>query len=122
MPDDEVMDELYRIKEELSLKYKSAHDLGAAVHQYCVEHPLRPAGPHRKMIDGFPRGQSVADEDEIMRELYQAKEQIAAKFGNDIHKMAEAYRASDRKQKATGPKPQKRKPSAPFRRDAKTKK
>jgi hypothetical protein len=58
---DPALEELWRIKEKMAAKYGNAHKLGAAVRRYVKRHPFPPPGPHRKMIPGFPCGQSVAN-------------------------------------------------------------
>ena len=92
MMDDELLTELFQIKEELAVKYGSAYELTAAAHKYAQEHPLPPAGSHRKMIDGFPRGQSVGDDDEMMKELREIREKMWADAGGDMTKFLASCR------------------------------
>ncbi len=90
MKDDPTLAELWRIKEEISTQFASARQVTAVVNKFAKTSPLPPAGKARKMIEGFPRDQSVADEDEIMMELQAVKEAIADEYAHDVpHHRAE---------------------------------
>ncbi|HUO09786.1 MAG TPA: hypothetical protein VM008_15890 [Phycisphaerae bacterium] len=72
-----LMAEIYRVKDELGERFKTVRDLAEAVRKLEISDPLPPPGRTRKLIEGFPRGQSIADEGELMREIYDAKEKAS---------------------------------------------
>lgn len=112
------LEELWAIKERLSEQFPTAGALAAEAARIAREEPLPAPGKNRKLIPGFPRGQSVADADPIMEEVYRIKEQLAREFGYDVHRVAEHLRARetalDTRHPAVG-KPKQRKPSRHFR-------
>ena len=72
-----LMSEIYRMKDELAGRFKTIYDLAEAARRLGMSDPLPPPGRSRKMIEGFPRGQSVCDDDETMREMHQIKEKLS---------------------------------------------
>ena len=64
MPLDDPLAELWLVKEELSSRFATARELVAEADRIAREEPLPPAGKSRKLIEGFPLGLSVADNDE----------------------------------------------------------
>jgi hypothetical protein len=92
---DQMMSEIYLVKEKLSEQFRSVHDLAEAARKLTKSAPLPLPGPSRKMIDGFPRGQSVADDDEILRDLREVKEKLSLESLNQHpHKPSKSKRGS----------------------------
>jgi len=86
---DDPLSELWQIKEKLSTRFSTARELAAEADRIAKEAPLPPPGKTRKMIADFPRGQSVADDDEIMRELRQTRAKLLEESGGDLGKLLE---------------------------------
>ncbi len=89
MEHNDPLEELWAVKEELSKEFPTASALAAEAARIAKEEHLSRPAKTRKLIPGFSRGQSVADPDPIMEEIYRAKEELAKEFGYDIHRMAE---------------------------------
>jgi hypothetical protein len=102
--DDEALDELWRVKESLAARFGSLHELAKEARRVAKAEPLPAPGKHRKLLEGFPPGQSVGDSDPILDEVWQAKEAFAKRFGYDLHRLAEFFRREDR---ATASRPRK---------------
>ena len=91
---DPALEELWRIKEEISLRFGSVHKIAAEARRIVKTEPLPKPGKHRKLIPDFPRGQSVGDPDPILEEVRRVKEALAAKYNYDVHALAESFRNS----------------------------
>jgi hypothetical protein len=111
MIQDDPLVDLWETKEKLSLQFASARKLVAEADRIAREEPLPPAGKSRKMIEGFPCGQSVADDDEVMMELHRVKEKLAAEYLGGKRSFAAPDAAGNPKK----PSSTRRKKTAPFR-------
>jgi hypothetical protein len=89
MRHNDPLSELWQIKEKISVQFSTARELVAEADRIAKEEPLPPPGRTRKMIADFPRGQSVADDDEITRELRQVREKLLEEAGGDLGKLSE---------------------------------
>ena len=122
MIEDEALEELWWIKETISRRHDSIHEIAVEARRIARAEPLPVPGKQRKMIEGFPRGQSVGDTDPIMEELYKAKEALAKRFDYDIHRLAEYLRREGSKSNRTPVrKPVKKRPQASSFRSTKRK-
>jgi hypothetical protein len=112
MIEDPNLSELWKTKDKIAAQFSTVKEFAEAVHHLAATRPMPPAGPTRKMIEGFPRGQSVADDDEIMLELRAIRAKMLADHGGDIKKLFASFRTEPEK-----PAPQKtsRKKISSFR-------
>lgn len=92
MIEDEVVRELRRVKDEIAEQYDSnVYKIATAARRFAKSHPLPAAGKKRKSIKGHPLGHSVAEDDEVMRELRQTRSQMLAEHGNDPRQLLESF-------------------------------
>jgi hypothetical protein len=116
MVEDEMLSELYRIKDSLGERFATAHALAEEARRVATAEPLPPAGTQRKLIPGFPKGRSVADPDPVMDELYRTKEELAKRFPEAVHPARKQFQSAVREDKApTRNRRSTRKTSAKFR-------
>jgi hypothetical protein len=83
MVEDEMLAELYRIKDSLGERFPTVHALAVEARRVAAAEPLPPAETQRKLIPGFPKGRSVANPDPAMEELYRTKESLAESPGRE---------------------------------------